>query len=76
MVWVREGGGKGRLSRCAGGLEKRRDVRLLVGEKLPVILCLQETKLQLCDDLLSASVWGLSSHLYSFRPSVGASRAC
>lgn len=58
--------------RGLGGLEKRRDVRLLVGEKLPVILCIQETKMQLWDDVLSASVWGLSSHLYSFRPSVGA----
>jgi len=44
-----------------------------VGEKLPIILCIQETKLQICDDFVSASVWGASPHLYSFRPSVGAS---
>jgi exonuclease III len=59
--------------RGLGGLEKRRDVRLLVGEKLPIIVCLQETKLQVCDDSLCASIWGSSSHSYSFRPSVGAS---
>jgi hypothetical protein len=26
--------------RGLGGLEKRRDVRLLVGQKLPIILCI------------------------------------
>jgi hypothetical protein len=57
--------------RGLGGLEKRRDVRLLVGEKLPIILCIQETKLQICDDFVSASVWGSSPLWYSFRPSVG-----
>jgi exonuclease III len=59
--------------RGLGGAEKRRDVRLLVGEKLPYILCLQETKLQTCDDFVCASVWGTSPHSFSFRPSVGAS---
>jgi len=59
--------------RGLGGLEKRRDVRLLVGEKLPIILCIQETKLQICDDFVSASVWGAPPHSYSFWPSVGAS---
>jgi len=59
--------------RGLGGLEKRRDVRLLVGEKLPIILCIQETKLQLCDDFVCASMWGSSPHSYSFRLSVGAS---
>jgi len=55
------------------GLEKKREVRLLVGEKLPFILCIQETKLQTCDDFVCASVWGNSPHSYSFRPSIGAS---
>ena len=56
-----------------GGLEKKRDVCLLVGEKLPLVLCIQETKLQTFDDFVSASVWGSSPHSYSFRPSMGAS---
>lgn len=35
--------------RGLGGLEKRREVRKLVGEKSPLILCLQETKVSVCD---------------------------
>jgi len=40
--------------RGLGGLEKRRDVRLLVGEKLQIILCMHETKMQICDDFVSS----------------------
>ncbi|GAU51099.1 hypothetical protein TSUD_411800 [Trifolium subterraneum] len=36
-----------------GGLEKRKEVRKLVVDLSPFILCLQETKLQTCDDILS-----------------------
>jgi hypothetical protein len=36
--------------RGLGGLEKRKEVMLLVGEKVPFILYIQFTKLQLCDD--------------------------
>ena len=57
-----------------GSVEKRREVRKLVEEKKPLILCLQETKLAVCDDKLSLLMWGDSNHAYSFRPSVGASR--
>ena len=32
------------------GFEKRREVRKLVGEKSPFILCLQETKMVNVDD--------------------------
>jgi len=32
-----------------GGFEKRKEVRTLVQDKKPFILCLQETKLQVCD---------------------------
>jgi exonuclease III len=59
--------------RGLGGLEKRKEVRLLVAEKRPHILCLQETKLTGCDVSVSSSLWGSPDHDYSFRPSVGAS---
>jgi exonuclease III len=60
--------------RGLGGMVKRKEVRKLVGEKFPSIVCLQETKLALCDDFLCSSLWGNSPHAFSFRPSVGASR--
>jgi len=44
-----------------------------VGEKSPFILCLQETKLAVCDVSLCNSLWGDTSYAYSYRPSVGAS---
>jgi len=59
--------------RGLAGLEKRREVRRLVGEKSPFILCLQETKLSVCDDFLCNSLWGVSNHAFSYQPSVGAS---
>jgi len=59
--------------RGLGGVEKRREVRKLVEDKKPLILCLQETKLAVCDDNLSLLMWGDSNHAYSFRPSAGAS---
>ena len=59
--------------RGLGGFEKRREVRLLVAEKQPFIICLQETKLSSCDVSLCMSFWGNSNHDFSFRPSVGAS---
>jgi exonuclease III len=59
--------------RGLGGLVKRKEVRKLVGEKNPSIVCLQETKLHLCDDFLCSSLWGNSPHAFSFRPSIGAS---
>jgi exonuclease III len=46
---------------------------LLVREKCPSVLCIQETKLMVCDELVCSSLWGDSSHDYSYRPSVGAS---
>jgi len=48
-------------------------VRLLVGEKLPWIVCLQETKLSAFDSSIVTSLWGNSSFNFSFRPSEGAS---
>jgi len=54
-------------------VEKRKDVRTLVVEKAPYILCLQETKLSMCDEMLCNSLWGGTTHSFSYRPSVGAS---
>jgi exonuclease III len=54
-------------------LDKRKEVCKLVREKNPHIVCLQETKLQVCDDFLCSSAWGSSPLGYSYRPSVGAS---
>jgi len=59
--------------RGLGGAEKRKEVKELVRAKQPFVLCLQETKRQLIDDVLCASIWGSSSFTYSFCPSVGAS---
>ena len=59
--------------RGLGGLEKRREVRRLVGEKSPFGLCLQETKLSVCDDFLCTSLWGDANHAFSYQSSVGAS---
>ena len=44
-----------------------------MGEKSPFILCLQETKLSVCDASLCNSLWGDSNHAFSYRSSVGAS---
>lgn len=60
--------------RGLGGFAKRPEVRKLVSEKGPSIVCLQETKLSVIDDALSVSLWGSPSHSYSFRPAMGASR--
>ena len=59
--------------RGLASVEKRREVRKLVEENKPLILCLQETKLAVCDEKLTLLRWGNSNHAYSFRPSVGAS---
>jgi exonuclease III len=59
--------------RGLGRIYKRKEVWKLVGEKNPLIVCLQETKLQVCDDFLCSSLWGSSSFGFSFRPSSGAS---
>lgn len=59
--------------RGLGGFEKRKEVRSLVLEKRPFILCLQETKLQVVDGGVVSSLWGDSHCSFSFRPSRGAS---
>ncbi|GAU32086.1 hypothetical protein TSUD_53540 [Trifolium subterraneum] len=67
------GWGESRDDGGLGGLEKRGEVRKLISEKRPLVVCIQETKLGACDDFLCASLWGSSVLGYSFRPSVGAS---
>ncbi|GAU25531.1 hypothetical protein TSUD_280160 [Trifolium subterraneum] len=57
-VFSRTGKGK-RVSsgQGLGGLEKRKDVRKLVGDQNPLFLCLQETKLHSCDVFLGSALW-------------------
>ena len=54
-------------------MEKRKEVKELVREKYPFVLCLQETKMQSIDDFLCTLIWGPLNCDYSFSPSVGAS---
>jgi hypothetical protein len=59
--------------RGLGGYEKKQEVRNLINEKKPSIICLQETKLSVIDDFIGAALWGTLTQSYSYRPSVGAS---
>jgi hypothetical protein len=59
--------------RGLGGGEKRVEVRKLVSEKHPFVLCIQETKLGVVDDLMIKSLWGDVACGYSYQPSMGAS---
>jgi exonuclease III len=54
--------------RGLGGVEKRAEVRRLVQEKNPFVLCIQESKLTFVKE-----IWGDAPFGYSFQPSVGAS---
>ncbi|GAU34505.1 hypothetical protein TSUD_388170 [Trifolium subterraneum] len=56
-----------------GGMEKRQEVRKLVGNQNPSLRCIQETKLQSCDSVVCSPLWGNSPHIFSYRPSLGAS---
>jgi hypothetical protein len=56
-----------------GGYEKRSEVRRLVVDKKPVVLCLQESKLSVVDDLLIENIWRSSPSGFSFQSSIGAS---
>ncbi|KAK2351443.1 heterogeneous nuclear ribonucleoprotein A0 [Trifolium repens] len=56
-------------ARGLGRVDKLNEVR----EKNPLVVCLQETKLQACDDFLCTAVWGSSPFGFSFCPSSGAS---
>ncbi|GAU51343.1 hypothetical protein TSUD_13210 [Trifolium subterraneum] len=56
-----------------GGAEKRKEVRKLVGEKHPAIVCNQETNVCVCDENLVSALWWCAPHAFAYRPSVGAS---
>lgn len=53
--------------------EKRVEVRKLVHEKNPLVLCLQEIKMVVLNDFMVKSVWGDTPFGYSYQPSLGAS---
>ncbi|CAJ2642357.1 unnamed protein product [Trifolium pratense] len=59
--------------RGLGGPEKKKDVRQMVGDMKPFILCIQETKLQNIDEFLCKTLWGSSTHGFSYHSSLGAS---
>jgi exonuclease III len=59
--------------RGLGGGEKKAEVRRLVYEKKPLVLCIQETKLESMNEHLVKSLWGEGVHNYSYQPSIGAS---
>lgn len=48
-------------------------MKLLVKEKCPLVLCIQETKMMVCDGYVRSSLCRDSSYDYSYRSSVGAS---
>lgn len=59
--------------RGLGGFEKRSEVKRLVADKKSFVLCLQESKLNVVDDLLIKAIWGSTSLGFFFQPSMGAS---
>ena len=58
--------------RGLGGFEKRSEIRRLVSIKKLVVLCLQESKLNVVDELSIKAIWGSSPSGFSFQPSPGA----
>jgi len=60
-------------SRGLGGVEKRVELRHLIQDKHPFILCLQESKFGVINDVLIKSCWGDDPYGYSYQSSVGAS---
>jgi exonuclease III len=51
--------------RGLGGGEKRAEVRRLIGEKHPMVVCIQETKLSVVNAQVIKAVWGDISCGYS-----------
>jgi exonuclease III len=60
-------------ARGLGGGEKREKIHNLVRDKNPFVLCIQESKLSVVDDVLIKSIWGDAPSAFSYKPSVGAS---
>lgn len=59
--------------RGLGAAEKKREVRRLVLERKPMVLCIQESKLEVVSEALCRSLWGSGPMAFSFKRSVGAS---
>jgi exonuclease III len=59
--------------RGLGGSEKRREVSNMVREKNPFILCLQESKLSVVNDLVCKAIWNDDNVEFSYQSSRGAS---
>jgi exonuclease III len=59
--------------RGLGGFEKRKEVSQMVREKNPFILCLQESKLSIVNDLVRKAIWNDNNVDFSYLPSIGAS---
>lgn len=59
--------------RGLGGFQKRREVSNLVREKNLFILCLQESKLSVVNDIVCKGLWNDNHVDFSFQPSSGAS---
>jgi exonuclease III len=60
-------------ARGLGGGEKRMEIRNLVRDKHPFVLCIQESKMSVVDEELIKSIWGEGPSAFSYKPSVGAS---
>jgi exonuclease III len=60
-------------ARGLGGGEKRAEVRKLVQDRQPMVLCLQETKWQVVTESMINNIWGDAPRDFSFCRSVGAS---
>jgi len=60
-------------SRGLGGSEKRAEIRNLVREKHPYVLCIQESKISVVDEVWIKSIWGDAPSAFSYKPLVGAS---
>jgi len=60
-------------ARGLGGGEKRAEVRRLVKDKNPLVMCIQESKWTMVSDIMIKSIWGDGPCGYSYQSSVGAS---
>jgi len=49
-------------------VEKKREIGKLISERRPDVFCIQETKLEVVDDILRRSLWDSEYMSYSFNP--------
>jgi len=59
--------------RGLGGYEERDEVRRLVVDKHPYVLCIQKSKLTVVEKGVVSAIRGSTTFGFSFQPSVGAS---